>query len=215
MTPEDLVQLPGPRRLIQEVVAEIERGVSVVLVMPDHMVSTDGTAEAVLTRIADLANAVVAPPEPGDGVGLVEHIVNTIGRDRSWDPGLDPWRDLVAWPPMRGLAIVLKSWTTDVRRVLERWRPLLTDSRLPPADRPVLVFAVRRGDLAPEPGRRVVSNPLDGADDSLMRTIWWWGVIDRLDTEVHLFTESHSTWTRSPPPCSPNWPRGTWPSLRT
>ncbi|WP_447925555.1 hypothetical protein [Georgenia muralis] len=178
MTPNDLLDLPGPKKLATAIATRVEHGHSVVLVLPDHLVE-GGIANAFLDRVASITNALFI--EGGDPESTaVDQVVDAIGADGSWVPSMDPWRSLAEWRSFRGFRVLLRSWKHHFATVLPTWHSILMGTPHEPADRPVVIFAVRTSDVA--------DIRLDRLGDVFLDVVWWWGVIDRLDTEVFLFS---------------------------
>lgn len=174
---ESLISLPGPVRFIRDVADDVEAGRSIAIVFPDEAV-IDGSADSVLREIARLTRADECPPPDSPDHSVPRLLVDLFGDDGSWAPSMDPWRDLLEWRGLRGERAVLRSWDHDVGHAALRWPALLMESGLGLAERPALIFAFRRRD--------VDESRLARLDALFISIHWWWGVMDRIDTETHL-----------------------------
>jgi len=145
--------------------------------VPDSAVD-GGLADSLLREVARATRADECPPPDSPEHSVPRLLVDLLGDDGSWSPSMDPWRDLLRWRGLRGERLVLRSWDHDVGRAALRWPSLLKESGLGPAERPALIFAFRRRDVDEDRLARL---------DALFVSIhWWWGVLDRIDTETHL-----------------------------
>lgn len=180
-----MFDLPGPDRFANAAAADVNDGYSVVLVFPQHMIDS-GDADVVLHRVANLVVAEELSTEPG--ITLPDRIAASLGLSREWQPTRDPWRDLVRWPEVAGRTLCLPGWRDDVSdhvpEVLEPWETLQHEAGIKPRDRFRLLIG--SGRVPVEAARYDRIRPLH------LRVHWWWGVLDRLDTELHLHRR-HST----------------------
>ncbi|MEU2254430.1 hypothetical protein ABZ540_14815 [Nocardia xishanensis] len=169
-------RLPGPARFVADVVAELELGKSVVLVFPDSLAES-GIADAILDDIAaEGARAEYCEPsaEP-----FPTRILSTFGADPVSERAFDEWETIIGWEPWHESWVLIPGWQHhDVAEIVDRWPAQLTACGLATEDRPKLVIAVRLADLP----RKAISH----LDRSGIAVHWWWGVLDRLDTETRL-----------------------------
>lgn len=180
-----MFDLPGPERFANMAAADVNDGYSVVLVFPEHMVNS-GDAEVVLRRVADLVVADELTTEPG--LTVPDRIASSLGLAREWHPTQDPWHDLVRWPAAAGRTLCLPGWRSDVAEhlegAIEPWETLQHEAGVRPRDRFRLLIGCGRAPV--EAVRYDHLRPLH------LRVHWWWGVVNRIDTELHLQRRSSS-----------------------
>ncbi len=176
--PEEYPKLPGPARFIADVAAGVRAGKSVIAVFPDTAVES-GIADAILDDIAgDGANAVFCgqSAEP-----FHTRIITTFGADPVAMRAFDEWDTIISWPAWHGSWVVVPGWQhRDVPDIVDRWPAQVQACGLPVEDRPKLVLATRLSDLP----RATITH----MDTSIVAVHWWWGVLDRLDTEIRVAT---------------------------
>jgi hypothetical protein len=174
--PADYPRLPGPARFIADIVTDIRAGKSVIVVFPDAAVES-GIADAILDDIAsDGANAVfcVQSSEP-----FPTRVITTFGANPVSMRAFDEWEAIVGWAAWHGSWVLIPGWEhRDICEVVDRWPAQVHVCGLPVNDRPKLVLAVRLSDLP----RATITH----MDTSIVAVHWWWGVLDRLDTETRL-----------------------------
>jgi hypothetical protein len=172
----DYPMLPGPARFISDIAADIRAGKSVIVVFPDAAVES-GSADAVLDDIAgDGPNTVFCEPSMDS---FPTRIITTFGADPVAMRAYDEWNSIIGWAAWHGSWVIVPSWQhQDVHDVVDRWPAQVQACGLPVDDRPKLVLAVRLSELP-----RATTTHLD---TSIVAVHWWWGVLDRLDTETRL-----------------------------
>lgn len=174
--PAEYPRLPGPARFIADIVADVRAGKSAIVVFPDAAVES-GIADAVLDDIASYgANALFCEQssEP-----FPARIITTFGADPVAMRAFDEWDTIIGWTAWHGSWVVVPGWEYgDVCEVVDRWPAQVHACGLPVDDRPKLVLAARLSDLP----RATITH----MDTSIVAVHWWWGVLDRLDTETRL-----------------------------
>lgn len=174
MTALDLLELPGPARFIDRVCVDVAAGRSVVVVFPQAAVAS-GLADRVVDSVGSQAGAGLVD---SDGTHLPTQVAETLGFLEDWRPGADPWWDLAHWRALGGRAVAIRSWEHRVSTVLERWEALTHEASRAPAERLRLVVGVGLED--------VLRAGLERTPPLHLAVHWWWGVIDRIDTELDL-----------------------------
>lgn len=175
-THEEYMRLPGPTRFTREVVEDFEAGKSVVIVFPDAVVDS-GLADAVLGDVTSsfpqrLYCRVSDEPFPA-------RILGTFHADGVRDRNFYEWDSFIHWKPWHGQGVTVPGWEhSDIATILQRWPAQLVACGLPNPIRPKLVIGVRLSDIARPEIMRL--------DRMSMTVRWWWGVLDRLDTETRL-----------------------------
>ncbi|CAN1557168.1 hypothetical protein MCEMAEM6B_02489 [Mycobacteriaceae bacterium] len=179
-TPEEYPQLPGPARLIRDIVADLSHGKSVVIVFPDALVES-GIADAILD---DLQTEAARPAFcDGSAEPFPSRVISTFGSDPIAERRFAEWETIVEWDAWLGSWLLVTGWLhQDVAEIVDRWPPQLKACGLPADSRPKLIIAVRLADLP----RSTITH----IDQGSMSVHWWWGVLDRLDTETRLATTS-------------------------
>ncbi|MGX5654084.1 hypothetical protein ACWKWC_04860 [Geodermatophilus nigrescens] len=155
---------------------DVSAGRSVVVVVPAHVVD-DGSVRALVEAIERSTGAYDCPP-PDEGTDLPGAVARLFGPPEAWRHSADPWRDLVRWPAWHGQPVLLRSWEHDLSVPLRRLPALLQEAGVAESERPVLIMVVCRRD--------VDERRLDHVDALTTGVHWWWGVLDRLDTEAFL-----------------------------
>lgn len=164
--------LPGPARFARTAQDRLERGESVLVGLPatmDENDFADGLKQAIDVHF-DPVQATVTQERPVPSV-----VAEQLGIDL--EPGKDAAVRLANNPALesRYLAVTvsgkpddLKPWTDFIRVLLAAARPIAV------TDRPRLLIVGGHGS----------ATALAGADP--LAELWWWGVLDRLDTALHV-----------------------------
>lgn len=176
--PNDFMRLPGPARFSRQVVADFEAGKSVVVVFPDTAVRS-GLADALLDEVT------ASFPQRLYCVESMEpfpcRILDTFGADRLIDRDFYEWDTFIRWEAWHGQGVTIQAWEhPDVGTILERWPAQLVACGLSNHERPKLVIGVRLSDVS--------RTALHRLDRHTMSVHWWWGALDRLDTEFTLMS---------------------------
>ncbi|MFC8044124.1 hypothetical protein [Nocardia sp. NPDC057353] len=176
----EYLRLPGPARFVRAVAADTVAGKSVVVVFPDAAVRS-GLADAVLLDLeAEIPRAAfcaeTAAPFPS-------RVLSTFGADPVADRHYEEWDTVARWEPWHGMCVLLPGWAhADVGTVVDRWPAQVIACGLPERQRPKLLVGVSLAELS--------RSALDRVDRLTTTVRWWWGVVDRLDTETHLAATS-------------------------
>jgi hypothetical protein len=171
-----MLHLPGPSEFVRAVTTDLDAGASVVLVFPQTMIAA-GTARHILDRVANGALATVI--EPGTA-HLADRTAHALNLSTDWEPELDPWYDLAHWAPGAGHVVAIPGWDEDLTDLLPRWEHLQHEIGGEAPERLRLIIGTDRTTI--EQAR------LDRTQTLHLRIHWWWGVIDRLDTNLYLRT---------------------------
>lgn len=175
-TPDELTRLPGSARFISRVAADLAAGRSVIVVFPDALVDS-GVADAVLEDLEREGVSTAfcdrsAKPFP-------ERILTTFGADPRHESDSAEWDTIIGWEPWHGSWIFVPGWQhEDIDEVVDRWPAQLNACGLSVDDRPKLIIGVRLTDLS--------RTKIIHVDRNSVAVHWWWGVLDRLDTELRL-----------------------------
>lgn len=176
LSPEDCARLPGPTRALNDIAIDMNAGRTVVVVFPDHLVD-DGTADNVIDELLQIGGSAVfcdSGPEP-----FPTRILATFTHDLVPHRAYDSWESIITWENWHGSWVVLTGWNHhDVSTVVDRWPAQLHASSLHMGDRPKLLLGLRLCD--------VDRTRLKRLDRDTIAVHWWWGVLDRLDTETRL-----------------------------
>lgn len=164
--------LPGPARFARTAHDRLERGDSVLVGVPaaiDENEFADGLQQAIGTHF-DVIDATGSQERPIPSV-VAEQL------DIEIEPGKDAAVRLANNPAFEGryLAVVvtgkpddIKPWTDFIRMLLAAARPIAI------TDRPRLLIVGGHG----------CATALAGTEP--LAELWWWGVLDRLDTTLHV-----------------------------
>lgn len=175
--PDGVLSLPGPERLLESIAGDIEAGRSAVVVFPQVAIDS-GFADGLLANLGERVGAEAClPPLRNDRRNLPERLAD-LARAGPFNPGFDPWRDLVNWVGSSGLRVLLRSWNEPLDDVVRRWAALLHEAGHEPSERPALILGI---DSQTADRTRV-----EFEDALFLRDHWWWGTINRLDTAVHV-----------------------------
>lgn len=181
------VDLPGARNRVTAALDDLDAGRSVVLVFADRATES-GVADEVLREIEGAAAHTQWCVEAGK-----EFPVRVL---ESFDAGAADistyasWNRIVGWPTWQGEWLFLTSWEhDDVPTLLERWPAQLKASGLGTEDRPRLVIGVTVAEVTPA--------MLDRVDTGEVAVHWWWGAVDRLDTELCVAVHEHAKYRDS------------------
>lgn len=173
-----ITSLPGPVRFIERVGADIDSGQSAVVVFPESAIQS-GLADQILDEIGNCTGAQLVDPTRQ---GLATAIVESSGYAHEWRPGHDPLYDLVNWPHLEGMTCTIRSWHHDLRNALGRWESLQHAAGRDPHLRFRLLVGASDSVIA-KAGLSEVESVLH------LSLHWWWGIIDRIDTELYLQRE--------------------------
>ncbi|HEX4830921.1 MAG TPA: hypothetical protein VH478_07505 [Trebonia sp.] len=169
----DVWRLPGPARLADAARAQLDRGTSVVLGLPAPLAG-DADFHRGLRRAIDvhfdLLDTSAAEDRPVASVVAEQMSIDDV------PPGADAVSMLARHSkmlgrrlafPLAGKAEDIASWVAFMRSFLAAARPI------PTPDRPLLLIT----------GGHPCALAFTGAD---LATLWWWGVLDRIDTSCHV-----------------------------
>lgn len=175
-TAVEYMRLPGPTRFVADAVAQLRSGLSVVVVFPDAVVAA-GIADRVLEEVAQEDARSTFCSQSSDA--FPTRVIETFGADPVRYRPFDEWESIIQWELWHESWVVLSGWDhADVHEILERWPAQVHAAGLSQAERPKLLIGVRGTDVP----RQVLTR----LDSSLIAVRWWWGVLDRLDTETRL-----------------------------
>jgi hypothetical protein len=167
--------LPGPERFAEAIRTRIDRGSSVAVGLPGWAADNRAFCSGLL-RTVDYAVDVV------DGSDAPDRPVASLVADRfSIDdvpPGPDAAVALARHTTLWGrvVAVTIPSDDQQAARWADFARTFVTASRaVAVTERPRLVLLSRHACAA----------ALSGSDP-LLSDLWWWGVLDRLDTTLHV-----------------------------
>jgi hypothetical protein len=171
----ELARFPGPARFVVDVIEDLDAGKSVVVVFPDALIDW-GVADAVLGEIAKegAATYCAASSDP-----FPNRVLDTFGAQPAEHRQFGEWETIIGWQPWHWSVLVIGAWEHhDVPEILERWPSQVKACGLAEKDRPKLVIGLSLTDVS-----RAMLLHLD----QLTTTVrWWWGVVDRLDSETRL-----------------------------
>lgn len=180
-SPHELTQLPGPAHFIKQIAADLAAGKSIIVVFPDAVVES-GLADAVLEDLAREGARTTFCHESADPFPV--RVLTTFGADPLRESAFAEWDTLIDWNAWHGSWVFAPAWRhDDVGEIVDRWPPQLTVCGLSFEDRPKLIIGVRLADL---PRTKITH-----VDRGCVAVHWWWGVFDRLDTELRLAGMSH------------------------
>ena len=170
----DILGLPGPQAFMDRVCSDVEAGRSALLVFPRSIIDV-----GLANDVVDIVGARLGAGQVQQGKGhLPTMVAEALDYLDEWRPSGDPWWDLAHWPAMRGRAATLRSWEHDVVGLVHRWEALTHEAGSEPTERLCLVVGAGLAD--------VEATHLDRTPSLHFSVHWWWGVIDRLDTELSL-----------------------------
>lgn len=182
-TPDEFTRLPGAARFIGRAAADLAGGRSVILVFPDAVVDS-GIADAVLDDLEREGVSTAFCHESTDP--FPARVLTTFGADPLRESGLAEWDTIIGWESWHGSWVLVPGWQhDDVDEIVDRWPAQLNACGLSIEDRPKLVIGVRLADLS-----RI---KITHVDRNSVAVHWWWGVLDRLDTELRLAASSDRT----------------------
>jgi len=172
----ELSRFPGPARFVLDVVADIEMGKSVVVVFPDALVDV-GVADAVLAEIALESSRSEYCESSGDP--FPSRVLSTFGAEPGAFRIFGEWETVVGWEAWHQSWLIVTGWGhPDLCEILDRWPSQMMACGLSEHDRPKLVIGLRLADVS--------RATLLHLDQLTIAVHWWWGVLDRLDTETRL-----------------------------
>lgn len=182
-TPDEYTRLPGAARFIDRVASDLAAGKSVILVFPDVLVESE-IADAVLHDLGREGVSTAFCREAADPFPV--RVLTTFGADPLREPEAAEWDTIIGWTSWHGSWVFVPGWEhDDVAEIVERWPAQLNACGLSLEDRPKLVIGVRLTDL---PRTKITH-----VDRNSVAVHWWWGVLDRLDTELRLAASSDRT----------------------
>ncbi|QRY53808.1 hypothetical protein [Mycolicibacterium septicum] len=153
-------------------------GKSVIVVFPDALVDS-GIADAVLEDLEREGVRTAFCHESADP--FPARVLTTFGADPLRESESAEWNTIIGWDAWHGSWVVVPGWQhDDVGEIVDRWPAQLNACGLPVEDRPKLVIGVCLADL---PRTKITH-----VDRNSIAVHWWWGVLDRLDTELRLMT---------------------------
>lgn len=171
-----IAQFPGPARFVRDIVADLDIGKSVVVVFPDVLVD-NGVAHAVLAEIA-LENSRAHQCESSSD-SFPCRILATFGSDPGSLQAFGEWDTIIRWEAWHQSWVLISAWEhSDVIEILDRWPAQVKACGLSERDCPKLVVGLRLADVA--------RSKLLHLEQLTVAVHWWWGVLDRLDTETWL-----------------------------
>jgi hypothetical protein len=167
--------LPGPAQFAMAITARLDRGHSVVVGLP-AWAAEDGAFLASLLSTVDYGVDVIDDCE--NGSRPLASLVADRFSINDVQPGPAAPAALAGHVMLRGrvLAITVASDDKQSARWTEFVRAFLPATRaVPTAERPQLVLLARKTCAAALAG-----------SDALLDDLWWWGVLDRLDTAYYV-----------------------------
>lgn len=177
-----IVDLPGARNRVTAVLDDLDAGKSVILVFADSAVEL-GVADEVLREIKGAAAHTEWCAEADEEFPV--RVLESFGANSSDITAYASWDQIVGWPAWYGEWLFLATWEhDDVPTILERWPAQLKVSGLGSEDRPRLVIGATLDS--------VTLAMLDRIDTSEVTVHWWWGTVDRLDTELCVAVHEHA-----------------------
>ena len=175
-TPDEITRLPGVARFVGRVAGDLATGRSVIVVFPDALVES-GVADAVLDDLEREGVRTAFCRESTDP--FPTRVLETFGADPLRESASAEWDTIIGWESWHGSWVLIPGWQhEDVLEIVDRWPAQLNACGLSIDDRPKLVIAVRLGDLS--------RTKITHVDRNSVAVHWWWGVLDRLDTELRL-----------------------------
>ena len=184
--PDTVLSLPGPERFLDSLAGDIEAGTSVVVVFPQVAIDR-GFADGLLARLGERVGAEACLPPHRDDPRILPERLAELARAGPFNPGFDPWRDLVNWVGSRGLRVLLRSWNESLDDVVRRWAALLHEAGYEPSERPALIMGID--------SQTAHRTRVEFEDALFLRDHWWWGAVNRLDTAVHVHRTGVATST--------------------
>lgn len=182
-SPCECTQLPGPAKFIGRIATDLAAGKSVIVVFPDAAVDS-GLADAVLEDLAREGARADFCFESRDP--FPARVLTTFGADPLRESAFAEWDAIAGWEPWHGSWVLAPAWQHgDVCEIIDRWPAQLNACGLSMDDRPKLIIGVRLAD--------VPRTKMAHVDRSCVAVHWWWGVFDRLDTELRLAAGSQRT----------------------
>ncbi|MFI8693261.1 hypothetical protein [Dietzia maris] len=170
----NFIDLPGVRNRVAEIESDLRAGKSVVIVFPDHAVES-GTAEILLAEIK--GRSTNSEWCASGSAEFPKRLLESFEADDSELADYAGWDRFTRWPKWGGEWLVFLSWEhEDTGKVVERWPAQLKASGLATDVRPRLILAATL-DAVPV-------NVLRRVDQNEVAVHWWWGSVDRLDTEL-------------------------------
>lgn len=176
MTIDALAAMPGPARFLAAVGVATETSPVVVLVFPDRAVA-DGTADQIVNELLATTTSSCALERSDDPFPV--RVLSSFGACGSELTDYDDWDTVIDWTGWHGQTVMVPAWEhADVSDIIVRWIPQPRAASLGPDRTPTVLIATSL-----EHTDRAV---LDRLDPTVVSVHWWWGVFDRLDTELQL-----------------------------
>lgn len=166
--------LPGPARFARTAHDRLERGDSVLIGLPATICEDNDFAAGLRQAVAIHFDIVIDASGPEDRP-IASVVADKIGTEL--EPGRDAAVRLANNPALEGRYIAFtvagkpadtKPWTDFFRTFLAAARPIVAQ------DRPRFLIVCGHGS----------ATALAGTDP--LAELWWWGVLDRFDTALHV-----------------------------
>lgn len=169
-----LWRLPGPQRFASQVRNSLDRGFSPVVVLTQQQLEDELWQQHFLEAVdrhLDLVDTSAEPERPAAAV-----VAESLGVD-DVDPGPDAPTALAGHRDLEARTLQLRlSGTDDTTHWVEFVRRFVTSGRAAPIeDRPRLLILTDHETSTSLTPR-----------ETMLQPFWWWGVLDRLDTAVHV-----------------------------
>ncbi|MCF8572139.1 hypothetical protein L5G32_17915 [Gordonia sp. HY002] len=144
---------------------------------------TSGTADQILDELTATITSSCAL-EQADDVFPVR-VLSSFGACGAELIDYDDWDTIINWTGWHGQTVIVPAWEhPDTGDIINRWVPQPRASTLAPNRIPTVLIATSL-----EYTDRSV---IDRLDPTVVSVHWWWGVFDRLDTELRLSTATVS-----------------------
>lgn len=181
--PDELTRLPGSVRFVRRVAADLVAGKSVIVVFPDSFIESR-VADAILEDLEREGVRTAFCYESTDP--FPERVLTTFGADPLRESAFAEWDTIIGWESWQGSWVFIPGWKhNDIDEIVDRWPAQLNACGLSLDDRPKLIIGARLADLS--------RTKITHVDGNCVAVHWWWGVFDRLDTELRLAATSSRT----------------------
>ncbi|GAB04126.1 hypothetical protein GII30_19450 [Gordonia amarae] len=188
LTAETVPMMPGPRRFLASIAADVSEAAVVIVVFPDCAVD-DGTAEVVLDELESVLDDCRFCDVSGETFPV--RILDTFGGHDEDVVTYDDWDTIIDWPNWHRHTVLVPAWEhPDTASIVARWPAQTHACSLPPGQIPTVLIATTLAELSRADIERLSSPDI--------RVRWWWGVFGRLDTELQL--ASQIAGTKEPDP---------------